>query len=213
MKFCHFWPFLQTYFWPIPGHKCRSRKIFGRAKDCCPKSPKLAESFVWLSPINFLPLRTLFWVWSPKKGFMYFSASVGHHCLKSNNVGWHFCPDLQVFCPDFNKSKHLGCGLNPSTPASYTTAPGKSTFGPCLKKSFRRPCLGVHAHLPKCRRGTWPEKVWKPLHYSIGKIVIDFLYSHEFYRNCCFLQIFSVIESTWMNECEDGSKKRICNST
>jgi len=77
-----------------------------------------------------------------KKGFMCFSANVGHHFLKSNNVGRHFCPDFQGFSPDFNKSKHLGCVLTPSNPASYTTAPGKSTVGPYLKKSFRRPCLG-----------------------------------------------------------------------
>jgi len=23
--------------------------------------------------------------------------------------------------------------------------------------------LGVHAHLSKCSRGTWPQKVWEPL--------------------------------------------------
>jgi len=43
MKFCNFWPHLQNYFWPTPGHKCRSRQIFGHAKDFSPKSPKLAR--------------------------------------------------------------------------------------------------------------------------------------------------------------------------
>jgi len=36
---------------------------------------------------------------------------------------------------------------------------GKSTIGPSLEKNFRRACLGVHVHLSKCWRGTWPEKV------------------------------------------------------
>jgi len=51
----------------------------------------------------------------------------------------------------------------------FWPTPGKSTFGPCLEKSFRRPCLGVHAHLSKCWRGTWPEKVLKTLSYTIFK--------------------------------------------
>jgi len=49
--------------------------------------------------------------------------------------------------------------------------PCKKYFGPPLenvllarpwKKSWHS-CLGVHAHLLKCWRGTWTEKVWEPL--------------------------------------------------
>jgi len=62
-----------------------------------------------------------------KKGFMCFSANVGHHFLKSKNAGRHFCPD-------FNKSKQLGHTFTPFTPT-----PGKSTFGPCLEKILLAP--------------------------------------------------------------------------
>ena len=113
MKFCHFWP-PANIFLPTPGHNCRSRQIFGHAKDFCPKSPKLAEV-------------------------------------------------CQGFCSHFNKSKHLGCAFPPAPPPTTPLPLENPLLALVWKKSFRHPCLRVHAHLPKCWRGTWPEEVWEPL--------------------------------------------------
>jgi len=164
MQFCHFWPLLQNYFWPTPGHKCRSRQIFGRAKDFCPMSPKLAQKVLCDFCQQIFSHKRQFLVWPPKKGFMCFSAIIEHHILKSNKFGRHFCPDFQRFWPDFNKSKLRRCAFTPCTPPS-TPLPWKIHFWPLPgKKFFRYPCSGVHAHLPKSCRGTWPEKVSEPLH-------------------------------------------------
>jgi len=70
---------------------------------------------------------------------MCFSANVEHYFLKSNNVGRHFCLYFQGFCPDFKTSKLLVEVFHPLHPASYTTAPEKSTFGPCLEKILPAP--------------------------------------------------------------------------
>jgi len=49
----------------------------------------------------------------------------------------------------------------------FLAHPWKTHYWPLpAKKSFRRSCLGVDAHLSKCWRGTWPEKVWEPLLYK-----------------------------------------------
>ena len=99
---------LQIYFWPPlditvhAGKFLSMRRIFAQSLPTCPKS------FVWLLLTNFLPWRTLFGVTSRKRVSVFF-ANVAHHFLKSNNVGCHFCLDCLGFCPDFNKSKHLGC--------------------------------------------------------------------------------------------------------
>jgi len=65
---------------------------------------------------------------------MCFSANVGNHFLKSNNVGRHFCPDFQEFSGLSTNQNIWGYAFTPCTTASYTTLPGKSTFGPCLEK-------------------------------------------------------------------------------
>ena len=53
----------------------------------------------------------------------------------------------------------------------HICSPLQKYFGPPLenallappwKKSFWPSCLGVHAHLLKCWRGSWTEKVWNP---------------------------------------------------
>jgi len=75
-----------------------------------------------------------------KKRFSYDSPNIGRHFLKWNHVGRHFRPNfqgsceafhrfcsdfhgffqyIQGICPDFTKSKLLGCACNP---AFYTTA-------------------------------------------------------------------------------------------
>jgi len=100
-------------------HRCRSKQIFGSAKDFCSNFSKLARKvFVLLFPKHFLPQRLLrpFVVWPPKKGFHLFSA----------NVGRHFCPDFQGFCQNFSgilprfstNQNFWGCAW---TPTSYTT--------------------------------------------------------------------------------------------
>jgi len=125
---------LQIYFWPTPGHTCRSRQIFGHAKDFCPKSSNLPEKFCVTFANKFSPIKNPFLVWPPKKGFMCFFANVGHHFLKSNNVGCHFCPDCQGFCPDFNKSKYLGCAF-PLHPHLLHPCPWKIHFWPLTEKN------------------------------------------------------------------------------
>jgi len=153
------------------------RRIFPEVRQTCPKV--WCDFWPGISGVSRYPCfwqtiyshKEPFLVWPPKKGFVCFSANVGHHFLKSNNVGHHFCPDFQVFWPDFqgffpdfNKSKHLGVRFHPLHHRFLHHSPWKIHFWPLPeKKTFWRPCLGVHAHLPKCWKGTWPEKVWEPL--------------------------------------------------
>jgi len=65
------------YIWTtllITVHRCRSKQIFGGAKDFCPNFPKLARKVVRLLTKNFLPQRLLrsFSVWTPKNGLNLF---------------------------------------------------------------------------------------------------------------------------------------------
>ena len=121
---------LPEYFWTgnIWNRRCRSRKIFGGAKELGPDFPKIA-------PKNFRPL------------FMQFSCDFGCHFFKSNHIGRHFyqikaswapfllvflwslprvseifksfhkfCPDFHWFCPDFHQIKTFGGALAPPSP-------------------------------------------------------------------------------------------------
>jgi len=47
---------------------------------------------------------------------MCFSANIGLHFFKANNVWRHFCPDFQGFCPDFRKMRMFGGALAPPAP-------------------------------------------------------------------------------------------------
>jgi len=58
------------------------------AKEFCPNSPTLAQNVV----VQLLPT-----VFLQKMVSTCFSANTGCHCLKSNNVGRHFCPEFQGF--------------------------------------------------------------------------------------------------------------------
>ena len=74
------------------------RRIFART------SPNLPENFCVPFDHKFSPtkiMKTFFWWDLQKKVLICFSATVGRHFLKSNNVGCHFCPDFQGFCSDF----------------------------------------------------------------------------------------------------------------
>jgi len=60
---------------------------------------------------------------------MCFSVNVGHHFLKSNNIGRHFCTDFQRFCsdfqgfrPDFQQIKTFGVALAPPSPTPLLCA-------------------------------------------------------------------------------------------
>ena len=67
-----------SYIWTtllITAHRCRSKQIFGGAKDFCLNFPKLARTVVVrLLPKNFLPQRLLryFLEWTPKNGLNLF---------------------------------------------------------------------------------------------------------------------------------------------
>ena len=84
---------------------CRSRQIFGDAKDFCPNLHKLGrKDFLcdsWLQIFSHKDHEDLLRCDLRKHVFLRFSANVGCYFLKSNNVGRHFCPDSQGFCPDF----------------------------------------------------------------------------------------------------------------
>jgi len=52
--------------------------------------------------------------------------------------------------------------------ALYQAREAQTTCRECnggdeIKTLRRNTVLEVHAHLSKCWRGTWPEKVWEPL--------------------------------------------------
>jgi len=85
-------------------HRLMSRQIFGVVKDFCPNFPKLPRKvFCATFDYTFSPtkiIKTFFGVAS-KKVFTGFSANLGGHFLKSNNVGRHFYADFQGCCPDF----------------------------------------------------------------------------------------------------------------
>ena len=78
--------------------------------------------FVQLLPTNSLPRRS--WrpclVWPPKKVFVWFSANLGRHFLKSSKVGRHFHADYQGCCPDFQQIKTFGGALAHLPPTSTT---------------------------------------------------------------------------------------------
>jgi len=86
------------------------RRIFARV------SPKFDEKFfVQLLPTNDLPPRSWrpFLVRPPKKVFMWFSANLVRHVLKSSKVGRHFHADFQGCFPDFQQIKTFGGALDP----------------------------------------------------------------------------------------------------
>ena len=68
-------------------HRCRSKNIFGGAKDFCPNFSKPAQKVV--EPSNFFQrcLRCDLQKMVPTR----FSANLERHFSKSNNVGRHFC--------------------------------------------------------------------------------------------------------------------------
>jgi len=71
-----------SYMGITDTHRCRSRQIFGDAKDFCLNFPKLARKvFVQLLRTNFLTQRSRRPIFSmtSKKGLHVFSANFGRH--------------------------------------------------------------------------------------------------------------------------------------
>jgi len=114
-------------------HRCRSRQIFW-VQRILPEFPQTCpKSFLCnlcLQIFSHKIMKTSFWCNLQKKIFMCFHVNLGRHFLKSNDVGHHFHPDFQGFCPDFQQIKNLwGCSCNPCTPPSNTTAFHNSIIG------------------------------------------------------------------------------------
>jgi len=109
------------------GVDCRSRQIFGGAKDFCPNFPKLPRKNFGLLFVQLFSHADLFGD-HPQTRSSCNSANVERHCLKSNHVGHNFAcifkEFAQIFCDFariFTKSNLLGVRLHPCTPASYIT--------------------------------------------------------------------------------------------
>jgi len=124
-------------------HTCRSKQIFGVAKDFCPNFPKLAQKVVvHLLPTDFLQHRSrrLFIVWLPKKEvFNLFFCKRRAPCFEVKQC-WapvlprcsgicidiqgycpdfqRFCPNVQGFCPNLTNPNFCGCACIPCTPPS-----------------------------------------------------------------------------------------------
>jgi len=96
-------------------HRCRSRQIFGVRRILPEFRQTCAKSFL----CNFC-LQIFFhkdWCNLQNKVFMSFSANLGRHVLKPNNVGRQFYLDFQGFCQDFQQIKTFGGPLaTPSPP-------------------------------------------------------------------------------------------------
>jgi len=114
------------------AHRCRSRLIFGCAKEFGPNFPNLVRKvFVRVSPTNFLQQRTwipFFGVTSRETVFTCFSANVGCRFLKTK-LGAIFTrilprysgvlPKFLGILPGFLTNQNLsGCAC---TPTSCTT--------------------------------------------------------------------------------------------
>jgi len=164
IQFCHFCPPLQTYVWPILGHKWRSSQIFVRAKDFCPKTPKLSEKFCATFANRIFPIKNLFWCDLQKKDSSAFLQTLRIIFWSQTTLGTIFARILRNFAR-ISTNQNIWGALQPPAPLHPTPLPVENPLLALVwKKSFRRPCLGVHTHLPKCWRGRWPEKVWETLH-------------------------------------------------
>ena len=126
------------------NHRCRSRQIFGAAKDFCPIFPKIARKiFVPLLSTNFLTQRS----WRPFYGMTSKkrSAKVGRHFLKLSTVGRDFRLDFQRFCPDFGQIKTFGVVL---APPANPPPPLARTSVVCLKCLFYPKVCTPTTHSP-----------------------------------------------------------------
>jgi len=120
------------------NHRCRSRQIFGGAKDFFLNFPKLARNIFGPLLVRSFIQEDLQLGWPPKKEkvFMWFCKRWAPFPSNQTHVVRHFCPDFQVFtdlqslsqilpivtrilqrfCRIFTKSKLLGVRLHPLHP-------------------------------------------------------------------------------------------------
>jgi len=107
-----------TYnFW----HRCRSRQIYGGAKEFCPDSPKLAQKILQNK-------------WRPKQ-----KAEFGRHVIKKKILcqsGRHFCSDIQgvkLYAHGMRPVRFLSACLWFRDVKSFSDAFGKV----CVRRSSR----------------------------------------------------------------------------
>jgi len=76
-------------------------KFLGVRKILSQISPNLPENFLPHEELSLVcspkNMKNYFWCGLQKWSLLCFSANVGRHFLKSNNIGRHFCPDFQGF--------------------------------------------------------------------------------------------------------------------
>jgi len=131
-------------------HRCRSKQIFGSAKNFCPNVPKLAWKVVLqLVPYKFAlteNVKTCTWCDFQKRySFVFLQA-----------LGAIFCLNFQGFCPDLRKLKLLGVRLNPvSTTATKNCLANKRKFQFSVKDQIF--CALVLWH----RTMRWPVFAWR----------------------------------------------------
>jgi len=88
------------------AHRCRSKQIFGSAKNFCPNFPKLARKVLGDIACKFFPskiMKTFFGMTSKKGLHVFFCKNtILWAPLYEIKQDWEpFCPDFERLCPDF----------------------------------------------------------------------------------------------------------------
>ena len=128
--------------WPKNRHMCRSKQIFGGAKDFCPNFPELSRKafgqfFVRIFPPTTQIMKTFLWDHLQKEAFMWLTtrwapifqnqttwAPIFSHIFRQfaqmfcffARIFTEFCGIFRDFARIFGKSKFLGERLNPVHP-------------------------------------------------------------------------------------------------
>ena len=98
----------------LEAHRCRSRQMFGWAKDFC-------QEIFWATFCAHIFSWRPFLGWLPKKVFMWFCTRWAPFFSYKSVLGAIFSHIFRDFVRIFTRSKFLGCACTPCTPASYTT--------------------------------------------------------------------------------------------
>jgi len=136
MQFCQFWPTLQTYFWPIPGHKCRSKKIFGREKDCCLKSE---VPFCVTFANKFSPIKNPFLGMTSTKKIYVFFCKRWPPFFEVKQRWVTFLPGFSGILLGFQLIKTFGLCFEPQHPCLLYHCPLKIHFWPLFENIFPAP--------------------------------------------------------------------------
>ena len=109
---------------PCCNHKCRSRHIFGAAKDFCPNSPKLTQrnckKVTYKKWRHFAQIKPC---WAPYfqgacSDFQGFCEGFPRFCSDFHR----FCMDFKRFWPDFYQIKTFGVALALPSPTPVDVA-------------------------------------------------------------------------------------------